>query len=103
MDNYGAGHCSQCNLLNYNYSSVKIDKSRIWNCELDEKCQISLKHTVSMLTELGMTVIAQGVESQAQNDLLCELGCENMQGFYFAKPLAQDDIMDLIRNKNTSL
>jgi EAL domain-containing protein (putative c-di-GMP-specific phosphodiesterase class I) len=58
---------------------------------------------VSMLTELGMTVIVQGVESQAQNDLLCELGCENMQGFYFAKPLAQDDIMELIRNKNTSL
>ena len=103
LDNYGAGHCSQCNLLKYNYSAVKIDKSRIWNCEFDEKCQISLKHMVSMLTELGMTVIAQGVESQAQNDLLCELGCENMQGFYFAKPLAQDDIMELIRNKNTSL
>lgn len=102
LDDYGTGYSNQANLMKYPYSIVKIDKSMIWACDTNPKALISLKHTVAMIKDLEMSVLAEGVETEEQKAMLCELGCDYFQGYYYSKPVPQDDFLTIIRNGKIS-
>lgn len=102
LDDYGTGYSNQANLMKYPYSIVKIDKSMIWACDTNPKALISLKHTVAMIKDLEMSVLAEGVETEEQKTMLCELGCDYFQGYYYSKPVPQDDFLTIIRNGKIS-
>ena len=88
--------------MKYPYSIVKIDKSMIWACDTNPKALISLKHTVAMIKDLEMSVLAEGVETEEQKAMLCELGCDYFQGYYYSRPVPQDDFLTIIRNGKIS-
>ncbi len=98
LDDYGTGYSNQTNIMKYPYSIVKIDKSMVWACDTNPKALISLKHTISMIRELNMTVLAEGVETEKQRIFLKNIGCEYLQGFYFSKPQPKDDVIDIIKH-----
>lgn len=102
LDDYGTGYSNQANLMKYPYSIVKIDKSMIWACDTNPKALVSLKHTVAMIKDLKMSVLAEGVETEEQKAMLCELGCDYFQGYYYSKPVPQDDFLTIIRNGKIS-
>ena len=102
LDDYGTGYSNQSNLMKYPYSIVKIDKSMIWACDTNPKALVSLKHTVAMIKDLKMSVLAEGVETEEQKAMLCELGCDYFQGYYYSKPVPQDDFLTIIRNGKIS-
>ena len=102
LDDYGTGYSNQANLMKYPYSIVKIDKSMIWACDTNPKALISLKHTVAMIKDLEMSVLAEGVETEEQKAMLCELGCDYFQGYYYSRPVPQDDFLTIIRNGKIS-
>ena len=52
-----------------------------------------------MISELGMSVLAEGVETKDQADWLTELGCDYLQGFYFAKPMPKKDFIELMKKE----
>ena len=54
-----------------------------------------------MGNNLSLTVVAEGVETKEQNDFLRDLICDEMQGFYFSKPITPDKFADLLRKNNT--
>ena len=102
LDDYGTGYSNQSNLMRYPYSIVKIDKSLVWACDSNPKAFISLKHTIAMIKDLDMKVLAEGVETEEQKAMLCELGCDYFQGYYYSKPVPQYDFLTIIRNGKIS-
>ncbi|SDM92447.1 EAL domain-containing protein [Bacillus sp. OK048] len=85
LDDFGVGYSSISYLVQYPFNTIKIDKSFIER--LDNKNQRSVCRTlVAMGRNLGMNVVAEGVEEVEQYQFLCSIGCHNMQGYYFSRP-----------------
>ena len=97
LDDYGTGYSNQSNLMRYPYSIVKIDKSLVWACDKNPKALISLKHTIAMIKDLDMGVLAEGVENKKHIDFLTEIGCEFFQGYFYSRPLPVTQLMEVIK------
>ena len=97
LDDYGTGYSNQSNLMRYPYSIVKIYKSLVWACDSNPKAFISLKHTIAMIKDLDMKVLAEGVETQHHIDFLEQIGCDFLQGYYYSRPLPVSELMDVIK------
>ena len=95
MDDFGTQYSNMAVLTQFDFDSVKIDRSMILNIVNDEKNRLILKHTVAMLKELGMEIVIEGVETAEQVDVLAELGCDIVQGFYFGRPEPEDKFYEL--------
>ena len=72
---------------------IKLDKTLIWDAMKDDKAKVILKQIVTMIKELGMLVIAEGVETKEQVDLVKKLGCDFIQGYYYSYPLTAKDFI----------
>lgn len=96
MDDFGSGYSSLTSLNELNFSTVKLDKSLI-----DYIDQARGKKIVQQAIDLGhgldMKVVAEGVESKEQKDCLKEMNCDMIQGFYYSKPLKQEDFIEKLR------
>ena len=96
MDDFGSGYSSLTSLNELNFSTVKLDKSLI-----DYIHQARGKKIVQQAIDLGhgldMKVVAEGVESKEQRDCLIEMNCDEIQGFYYSKPLKQEDFIEKLR------
>lgn len=96
MDDFGSGYSSLTSLNELNFSTVKLGKSLI-----DYIDQVRGKKIVQQAIDLGhgldMKVVAEGVESKEQKDCLKEMNCDMIQGFYYSKPLKQEDFIEKLR------
>lgn len=90
IDDFGTGYSSVSTVKDLNVETVKIDKAFIDRLD-KEKDQIVLKNIIRMLKELKMDVIAEGVETDKQIEILKTMGCEKVQGYYFDKPLEKKE------------
>ncbi len=95
MDDFGTQYSNMAVLTQFDFDSVKIDRSMILNILNDEKSRLILKHTIAMLKELGMEIVIEGVETAEQVEVLAELGCDIVQGFYFGRPESEEDFYKL--------
>ncbi len=100
IDNFGTGYASLTQLRNFPIDTIKLDKSFIRNLPQDSKDKAIPQAIITMGKTLKLTVVAEGVETQEQKDFLRDLICDEMQGFYFSKPIALDQFGDLLRNNN---
>jgi EAL domain-containing protein (putative c-di-GMP-specific phosphodiesterase class I) len=95
MDDFGTQYSNMAVLTQFDFDTVKIDRSMIMNIVNDEKSKTILKHTIAMLKELGMEIIIEGVETAEQVAVLAELGCDIVQGFFFGRPDAEEKFYEL--------
>lgn len=93
LDDYGTGFSNTTNLVEYTFKTVKLDKSLIWDAMQDEKAKVILNRLIKMIKELGMKVIAEGVETKDQVEMVTNLDCDYIQGFYYSHPLSQKDFI----------
>lgn len=85
LDDFGIGYSSISYLVQYPFNTIKIDKAFVQG--LNNKNQRSIcRALVAMGSNLGMNVVAEGVEELEQYHYLCSIGCHKMQGYYFSKP-----------------
>ena len=96
MDDYGTGFSNTSTLIAYPFDEIKIDKSIVWSAMEDEKAMIAFKHSVAMIKDLDFKIVAEGVETKEQAKMLGDLGCDYFQGYYYSKPVSEDDFMSLI-------
>lgn len=87
IDDFGTGFSSFSYLKDLPASSIKIDKSFVENVVTNRKDAAVCKGVITMAHEMGLTVVAEGVEDKAQYDILRAWGCHRFQGFYFAHPM----------------
>ncbi|MDX9720577.1 MAG: EAL domain-containing protein [Myxococcota bacterium] len=87
IDDFGTGYSSMSYLRRYPIDTVKVDQSFVRRMCRDSESLVIVKTVIDMAHNLAMDVVAEGVESREQLDLLREIGCENAQGFYFSKAI----------------
>lgn len=96
LDDYGVGFSNTANIMNYQYSVIKFDKNIVWAAFESEQAMIILKYMFSMMKEMQMFILAEGVETREQADKLAELNCEFFQGYYYSKPLPGEAFLEEI-------
>ncbi len=92
IDDYGTGYASLGYLKRFPVSGLKIDKSFIDEILDSEQDRTIVGSTIALAHELGLEIIAEGVENDAQLRLLKQLGCDILQGYYFSKPLSAEEV-----------
>lgn len=97
LDDFGSGFSNMNTLVEYPFKTIKLDKSIIDNAFDDEKAKIILTNTIKMLKKLDMEIVAEGVETEKQLNELQIMGCNYIQGYYFSKPLKQDEFLELLK------
>ena len=96
IDDFGTGYSSLSYLVRFPLDVLKIDRSFIQHiCSLDDK-QAIVDAIIQMAHRLQMKVVAEGVETAQQVELLETLGCDFIQGFYYSKPLPIEELIDFI-------
>ena len=96
IDDFGTGYSSFSQLKRFPINTVKIDRSFIIDICTDENDATITAAIIAMAHALNLSVIAEGVENEAQKELLQRLGCRTMQGYLFSPPLAPDDMRQLL-------
>ncbi|MET0855439.1 MAG: EAL domain-containing protein [Telluria sp.] len=89
IDDFGAGYAGLNLLAEYQPHFVKLDMDLIRGIEADRPRQLIVSHTAAMCRELGVRVLAEGIETRAERDFLATAGIELMQGYFFSKPVFQ--------------
>ena len=97
LDDYGSGYSNMGYMLNLPFKMIKIDKYIVWSAFSDERANKALSATIKMIKSIGMTVLAEGVEEKEQVEWLTQMGCDYLQGYYFAKPLEKDLYLELMK------
>ena len=97
MDDFGSGYSSLNVLLESPFDVIKLDKRFVESMMTSDKGQNILEHVLQMASNLDITVLAEGVETKAQVDLLRSIGCDQVQGYYYAKPMTEDKFFELLK------
>ncbi|WP_246180278.1 EAL domain-containing protein [Marinobacter changyiensis] len=96
LDDFGTGYSALSYLKRYDIDYLKIDPSFIQNLESDSNDLVLSEAIVIMAHKLGLKVIAEGVETEAQRQLLLSIGCDYGQGYLFSRPLPASKFEQLI-------
>ena len=99
MDDFGSGYSSLNMLKNLAVDILKIDMNFVQDLEDSQRAPLILRRVVEMAHDLGMSVVVEGVETKAQIDFLASIGCDKIQGYYFAKPMPKEDFAALIEKE----
>lgn len=91
MDDFGTGYSSLNMLSSIPIDVIKIDRAFVWNIENDEKTAQLVELILEIAKSMNVLVVAEGVETESQLQLLKQLGCTVVQGYYFSRPLHPSD------------
>ncbi|MEG1832082.1 MAG: EAL domain-containing protein [Burkholderiaceae bacterium] len=99
LDDFGVGFSSLAHLRDLPIHRLKIDRSFTVECMRDARTLTIVKAVIEMARSLGLTVTAEGIETQAQQTWMQHLGCDSAQGYLFSRPLPADDFLKLFLDR----
>ncbi|NPA28572.1 MAG: EAL domain-containing protein [Epsilonproteobacteria bacterium] len=99
IDDFGTGYSSLSYLKRFSADVLKIDRSFIGDLERDRDDVILTNAVIQLGHTFGMSVVAEGVETADQLAMLENFGCDEIQGYYFSKPLGEADLIEFLRNR----
>ena len=103
LDDFGTGYSSLSYLKRLPVDELKIDKSFVLHMHEDENDAVIVQSTIDLARNLGLEVVAEGVETQAHWDRLTELGCHLAQGYFLSRPIAPGEFMQWYREREATV
>lgn len=100
IDDFGAGFSSLQRLCQLPFNEIKLDADFIRNLEHEPRCKAAISSTLALGETLGMTVVIEGIETDAQRRELMALGCTQGQGYWYARPMAGDDLLHWLQRRS---
>ncbi len=94
LDDFGTGFSSLSYLKDFDFQTIKIDRSFVMDYATSNTSQVLLKSIIQLGSELGVSVVAEGVETVQHQSDLYEMGCTTGQGFYLTKPLQAEALVN---------
>lgn len=91
IDDFGTGQASVSHLITLGADTVKLDRSLVRDILRDRASRLVVEAVLALSKNLGLATLAEGVETEAQLDLLASLGCDGAQGFGIARPMSFED------------
>ena len=101
IDDFGTGYSSLSRLQGFPVDTLKIDRAFVSHMDSDHETHEIVRIIVMLAHNLGLKVVAEGVETQAQLDLLRHVGCERAQGYLFSKPVDHHTILKLLETNRS--
>jgi EAL domain-containing protein (putative c-di-GMP-specific phosphodiesterase class I) len=103
IDDFGTGYSSLVQLHRLPFSEIKIDRTFVADCTISAESRSIVRLVIDLAHALGMRAVAEGVEQAEALDLLRELGCDQAQGYFIARPMAGADVPDMVlRHKDSA-
>src|SRR5687768_14891509 len=99
IDDFGTGHSSLAKLVRTPFSELKIDREFVARLATDASARTLVESIVAIARRLGLRTVAEGIETEAQRELLIGLNCDMGQGYLFAKPMAAADWLRWMQDK----
>ncbi len=99
MDDFGSGYSSLNILLETPFDVIKLDKKFIENMMVSDKGKLILEHIVLMAEKLNLGLLAEGVETKEQIEVLQSIGCDQVQGYYYAKPMPKREFFSQLEKQ----
>jgi EAL domain-containing protein (putative c-di-GMP-specific phosphodiesterase class I) len=93
IDDFGTGYSSLAYLRQLPISEIKIDRSFVTHMTTDDNDAVIVRSTIELARNLGLEVVAEGVETAEAWDALASLGCDYVQGYFLSKPLPADELV----------
>ncbi|MFL6846069.1 MAG: EAL domain-containing protein [Allosphingosinicella sp.] len=103
IDDYGTGQSSLAYLQTLPATELKIDKTFVGAMNEDKRNLILVRSTIAMAHELGLNVVAEGVEDQGCLERLREMGCDQAQGYHISRPVPAGAVLDFVRRTSVNL
>ncbi len=97
VDDFGTGYSSLAYLKHFPISTLKVDRAFVMGLGKDEGDENIVKTVIQLAQNFGLTVVAEGVEDAGQFKLLKELGCDQIQGYLFSKPLEYEELVEFLK------
>jgi diguanylate cyclase (GGDEF)-like protein len=96
LDDFGTRYSSLVYLCNFKFDKIKIDRSFVSKISRVDTSRIIVESVVKLGRALGMDIVAEGVETESEAVMMTNFGCTELQGFYFSKALAADEIAEVL-------
>lgn len=100
MDDFGSGFSSLNMLKDTKFDVIKMDQGFLRDFIGSDRGKRIVEHTIQMSRDIGLDMVAEGVETKEQAMFLKECGCDTAQGYYYAKPMALEEFNKLMRKKS---
>lgn len=98
LDDFGTGYSSLGYLCNFKFDKIKIDRSFVGRISRIDISRTIIQSVVTIGRALGMDIVAEGVETEFEANTMAKLGCTELQGFYFSRPIAADKMVELLKS-----
>ena len=99
LDDYGSGYSNLHRVMSFPYEIIKLDKSLV-NDLKDERSEMVVEETIKMIKVFGSKIVVEGVEDEKAYNWFAERGCDYIQGFYFARPMPENEFINFLNENN---
>jgi EAL domain-containing protein (putative c-di-GMP-specific phosphodiesterase class I) len=96
IDDFGTGYSSLSYLHHFPIDILKIDRSFIINMQEDESAHNLVSSVISLGHNIGMSIIAEGIEKKEQSEMLKKMGCDKIQGYFYSRPIPEQDVLEYL-------
>lgn len=100
LDDFGTGHSNLNYIVDMPVNIVKFDRGMMEAFFVDEKANYVLKSATQMIHGLGLKIVSEGIETQQQFEAIRDMGISYIQGFYFSKPLPEEEFCEFVKQRN---
>ncbi len=102
IDDFGMGFSNLAYITRFKFNRLKIDRSFVGGCTSDRSSQMIIESVIFLARSLGIEIVAEGIETQEQAVMLAALGCDLAQGYFYAKPMAIDNVYEFSKKVEAS-